>query len=167
MLKNSVLKDQMIKCPLSAQGQMRPNNKARKKTLLMTLALTSLVDAFSILVIYLLVHTTASTQTLNVDKQIRLPMASETEALETNVTIVKIVDGKYFLDDKPIRLNQLANRLSNLESIKTANSSGERPKIIIQADKEVSFASLNPILLASSEVGFVQIKFAVLSEESI
>ena len=57
-----------------------------KKILASTLILTSLVDAFSILVIYLLLNTTANPETLDIDGM-KLPMASQSIALKSATTV--------------------------------------------------------------------------------
>ena len=65
------------------------------------LLLTALVDAFSILVIFLLMSFSSTGDLLTIGKDTELPQARLTETLERN-PVVKIEAGKIYLEDKPV-----------------------------------------------------------------
>ena len=157
-----------------------------QKTLVAALMLTSLVDAFSILVIYLLMSFSTTGQILYVDKDIELPLASQTSFLEHS-TVVKVHNGgDYFIENEKVSSSELvekliaardarankANGITNKAHKNGSHSSqkpsnGETPHairaIIIQADKKVKYRFLNNVILAASHAGFEEIRFAVLS----
>src|SRR5258708_39586811 len=100
MLSRSVLKDQIMKSSLKAQSTLRPKGGKKRKTLVFSLTLTSLIDAFSILVIYLLINFGAS-QTVQPGKDMQLPMATQTDSMDVG-TVVSINKGRYFVDDREV-----------------------------------------------------------------
>jgi len=129
-----------------------------KKKMVMTLILTSLVDAFSIMLLYLLVQNTGNGSTVELMKSEKLPVAVKTEALHEG-TLVRIEGRQYFLGTQPIDGAALAQKLQEKKT--DANDS-----LIIQADKNVDFAMLTPVIRAGSISGFHKFKFAVLQGES-
>src|SRR5262245_19552538 len=135
MLTRSLLKDQMLKSPLEAQSVVRPKNRKGKKTLLFSLTLTSLIDAFSILVIYLLLNFGASQSTVDISQGVDLPAASEMTTLDGGA-LIRIKDGKYFLEDKPVTLPEITAKLLDLrrriEGKKEFNKG-----LVIEADKRM------------------------------
>jgi biopolymer transport protein ExbD len=132
-----------------------------KKNLVAVLTLTSLVDAFSIMLLYLLVQNTGNTSTLELAKSEKLPTAMKADALH-NGTLVRIEGNRYFLGDQPIEQVQLAQRLQE----KKAQVTGEEAEaLIIQADREADFSLVAPIVRAGSISGFHKFRFAVIQEE--
>ena len=75
----SYLQNDSLFSPLSQESVIRPKKGKDNKTLVAALILTSLVDAFSILVIYLLMNTTAATETLDLEKEINSNLSPNTE----------------------------------------------------------------------------------------
>src|ERR1700722_13477423 len=99
MLNNSFLKNQIQMSPLSSASTLKPKGGKGKRPLLFTLTLTSLIDAFSILVIFLLSNYTTSSQPMNLDPKMQLPMSQA--ASELNVgTVLRVSDGRYFIEEK-------------------------------------------------------------------
>ena len=140
---------------------LRPTKKGMKRKTVVALVLTSLVDAFSIMLLYLLCQNTGNGSTLELNNTEKLPTAVKTEALH-NGTIIAVRDGKYFLGEEPVEQVQLAARLQQVK----AQASGEQSEaIIIQADRNVDFARLTPVIRAGSITGFNKFKFAVIQEE--
>jgi biopolymer transport protein ExbD len=168
MMNSSVLKDQQFKLPLAELGSMRPKAKKGVRQVVSEVSLTSLVDVFTILVVYLLVSTTPGSETLDLDKNINLPAAKHGEFYKS-APVVKILNGEYFLDEQPINIAELPSRLAALNRENPPKASevpGEdaRPELIVQADKTTDFSQINPVITSSSHVGFFKIKFAVLNE---
>lgn len=146
---------------LDSQAVVRPRNKKKTKGLAMTLTLTSLVDAFSILVIYLLVSTTSGTNELET-KNVKLPTAGYAISLQ-KAPILKLNKKGAFLDDKRISYSKLEKKLVELKG----NTEFEKKNIfplIIQADKSLSFKDINKAVMSATLAGFNKFKFAVVQE---
>lgn len=162
LIGESVIKETAKESPLRAASTLKPEGGGCGKGLIATVMLTSLVDAFSILVIYLLVSSSNSGEMLYISKDMILPDAQQTTILERN-TIVKVEDDKYFIEEKEVQRKALVSALLDIR--KSLEKSGDKTKesITIQADKRAKYTALNAVILASSHAGFSDIKFAVLS----
>ena len=159
-MNTSLLNQNNMQSPLSQQTLIDRSKEGRKgRVLTATLVLTSLVDAFSILVIYLLINTSSATETLDVSKTLNLPVANNTQVLDSAV-VVRVVDNKYIINEQDYKQEQLAEALleQNSDPLK-------KGKLIIQANQDVEFDVLNPIFVAGAHAGFNNIKFAVWPEE--
>lgn len=132
-----------------------------KKELGLALPLTSLIDAFCIIVIYLLI----GTQTTGIESQlpgkINLPNAEHGQTLEKSVATLRIEKGNYFLDEKPVTRESLSAQLSELKK-KTTQKTSEAMELMVQADTQMEFAELDPLLRAGSEAGIEKLRFAVI-----
>ena len=160
-MKHSVIKSTQVRSPLIGLSQVRPKNTASKKSLMANIILTSLVDAFSILVIYLIINTSTSSEIIKNNKGVQLPQAKSTLSLEEGV-IVKIIDGKYFINEEPASKNKLIAELNIIKN--QLESENKKVNLIIQADKKEDFSMINPILVSSAATGFETIKFAVIPQ---
>src|SRR4051812_6923784 len=109
MLSRSVIKDQLMKSALQGQSTLKPKGWKKRNALVFSLTLTSLIDAFSILVIYLLVNFGAG-QSVQPGKGMQLPMATQGQILEAG-TVVSVNNGHYFIDDHEVALTDLARKL--------------------------------------------------------
>ena len=139
---------------------------ARKKRRPATLMLTSLIDAFSILVVYLLMFFSSAGEMTYVSSDIDLPKASIIERLD-RYSIIQIKKEGYFIEDVELKADSLVSYLANLKKeLSKAQSTYENQKdtITIQADKTVKYDRLSPVIQACSHAGFSNIKFAVLGE---
>ena len=135
-----------------------PKRHMAKRKAVMGLVLTSLVDAFSILVLYLLTQNTGNGSTIELNKADHLPVAIKTEALHAG-TMVRIEGTHYFIGDQEVEAAQLAQRL---QAIKGSATGEQAENLIIQADKTSDFSMLTPVIRAGSISGFNKFKFAVL-----
>ena len=157
-MNHSVIKKTQMRSPLLGLTRLRPKGEGGKKTLMASVILTSLVDAFSILVIYLIVNTSTASEIIKNNKGVELPTAKSTITLEEGV-VVKILDGKYYINEEKVSERRL---LKKLNQVKTEfESENKKVNLIIQADKTDSFEMVNPILVSSAATGFEKIKFAV------
>lgn len=160
-----------LRSPLREAMSVDPGKRGGrgKKKMVMTLILTSLVDAFSIMLLYLLVQNTGNGSTLELQKAEKLPSALKTEALHEG-TLVRVEGNRYFLGDQPIEqvalASSLAQKLQERKAQLGAGKSDDVDALIIQADKASDFASLTPVIRAGSISGFHKFKFAVLQGES-
>lgn len=159
MAQVSFLKNRVLYSPLASQSMLRPTGKRGQRNVTATLMLTSLVDAFSILVIFLMMNSATEQSDFQVDKAITLPKAEQSVATY-KTAVVKFVKNQMYVNDKAIGRDQLAGVLSKVrEEMKAAGQTGD--SLVIIADKEIEFSSLNPIIVAGSRVGFNEFKFAV------
>ena len=83
---------------LGSTSMLRPKNRRGHRATVAGLMLTSLVDAFSILVIFLLMSFSSSGELLTLGKGMELPKATGAQ-LERN-PVVKLENDKIFLGDR-------------------------------------------------------------------
>lgn len=131
--------------------------------------LTSLVDCFAIILVYLLLATSFGELSVDVDKDIQLPKATEAKALMSDYMVV-VKDGAsnmptYIVDKQEVRLDNLAEVLK-AKADTMPKEEGKSKSIVIQADKNMSYAKLNPLIMVSLQAGFEEIQFAVLKDEA-
>lgn len=161
MIKDSIIKNTSMQSPLAGGSVIDPSQGQSKKRLMATVLLTSLVDAFSILVIYLLVTSSNSGELLFISKDMELPAATNQNVLQ-RTTLVKFENGKYFLEQDEVKVNDLTAIL--IEARKKLTIADGEPALTIQADRRSEFKELNAIVHAGSQAGFGEIKFAVLAK---
>lgn len=121
------------------------------------LPLTSLIDAFSIIVIYLLIGTQSGGMETDIPSQMQLPMAENGIQIQKETSIVRVSNGVYYINDEAVHVTRLGSKLAALKN----SAKSEEMEILIQADKKMTYASLDPILRAGSEAGIQKLKFAV------
>lgn len=164
MLANqSYLKQTALQSTVGSVSHLKPKGGNWKRNLAADLLLTALIDAFSILVIFLLMSFSSTGDILYINKSTELPKASRTEILERN-PVVKIEDGKMFLEDKTVDNESLVGALLALrKQFSETHPNEEYPGIVtIQADRRVQYSVLNAAVLAASHAGFSDVRFAVL-----
>ncbi|PIT98848.1 MAG: hypothetical protein COT74_14275 [Bdellovibrionales bacterium CG10_big_fil_rev_8_21_14_0_10_45_34] len=133
------------------------SDKKRKKRSVATLTLTSLVDCFSILIVYLLSATVFGENSIDVPHGLTLPSAEKTEIATAGPKVI-LFNGQLTVDDKPVSI-------AELRQVLVAKLSGnpewqKDPSVIIQADANTPFDEINPIVSASLQAGFAKVLFA-------
>lgn len=151
------MQDSKIGASLLSRSLFRPQAGTGKRSAVAQLTLTSLVDCFTILIVYLLVATHIGGQEIHMPKGLELPVAQTTQSYETGVT-VSYVRGNYVIDDKVISLRELTSKLE-------ANPEDKKEFLNIVADKKAEFEDLNSAVLAGMQAGFKQIRFVVKQED--
>ena len=144
---------------LANQSRLRPGSGRTRRSTLTALMLTSLVDAFSILVIFLIITYNTSPGAVNTG-HVTLPQVSQTEFLQQGV-VVRIENNLYVVDEHPVALAQLG------ETLKAAfmkNGSAKQDGLILVADRNLDYETLSPAILAGSNAGFTKFKFAVITK---
>lgn len=153
-----------MRSPLQEAMRLNPRAGGRgKKKLVAVLLLTSLIDAFSILVLYLLVQNSGIHSAVELKRIENLPEAVKAEALN-NGTLVRVENGRYFVGDKPVAEANLAKELQLLKAQLGDSQDGEA--LIIQAGKSSDFAAVIPVIRAGSITGFNKFRFAVVQSEA-
>jgi biopolymer transport protein ExbD len=157
----STLQTEMMKGPLYSQSSLKPRGKKSLRNLLFVLNLTALIDAFSMLVIFLLSNMGSDQSTVNMSERIKLPFTQTSDAVAVGA-VIRIEGNTYALDDKPVTLNGLIQALVQLKQKTSPNAEKATESLVIQADQGASYDQLSPVLKAGGQAGFSQFKFAVL-----
>lgn len=154
----SPMSQSMLHSALEGQGMLRPSQKRSRRGTVAGLMLTSLVDAFSILVIFLIMNNATSSEALNTGKSITLPTVAEGALIQEGVT-VRVEDGKFFVEDSVVDKGSL---IATLKKFNDGATAAKRDGLIIVADRALDYEDLSPVILAGSQAGFTKYKFAVI-----
>lgn len=159
------------------RNSRRMKRMARNKKKISALNLTSLMDVFTILVFFLLFHSSGG-EAVEAPKQIKLPdSVVETKPRETVVIMVSpevvLVQGEAVLDTAELlasgteTADEITERLKQLErniigiSTKTVAESKE---VTILADKTIPFKALKKIMSTCTGSGYGRISLAVIQK---
>jgi biopolymer transport protein ExbD len=128
--------------------------------------LTSLVDCFAIILIYLLMATSFGEIDLDMPKDMKLPKAAKTQSLNQS-TVVQVRAQSYQIAGRTVTLQNLAEEFKNLSDAAKAANDNSKTAIVIQADRNLSYGEINPVVMAGLQAGFEEVQFAVLKEEKM
>jgi biopolymer transport protein ExbD len=166
VISRSVLSESAIGTAIGSMSILNPKGAKWKRSLFADLLLTALIDAFSILVIFLLMNFSSTGEILFINKGVELPNATQADILERN-TVVRYDQGKFFIENKELAdQNDLIQELLDTRKEWATTHPNEEFKgiITIQADKKTKYESLNSIVLAMAHSGFSEIRFAVVTK---
>src|SRR3984957_11943350 len=143
------------------------------------LQLTSMVDMFTLLVIFLLANFSASGDVLFMSKDIQLPTASHGNELERAPVVAitdnfiglegqKVVDVDQIAHDEILNIQQLEDNLRDLKKREEFVHQLDKDhqfagKINIQADKKTHFKIIKRVMYSCAMAGYNQINFATLA----
>jgi biopolymer transport protein ExbD len=163
LASQSILHETAIQTAIGAQSYIAPKHAKWKRAIVADLLLTALIDAFSILVIFLLMSFSSTGDMLFIGKGQELPKAARADVLERN-PIVKLDGGKIYLEEKEVTADGLVAALLELRQQFAESHPGEEyPGIVmVQGDRRLKYEDLNQIVLAASHAGYSDIRFAVL-----
>lgn len=163
MASSSILKKQRpLTSLIESQVVMNPKSKRGKSNALaFSLNLTALIDAFAILVIFLLSNYNGDAQNLDFSAKTQLPTASYSEILNMG-TVVKIENGVFSVDEKKVTLETIVEKLIEAKKAKKDQADEIKNSLIIIADKDLDFNTLSPVIRAGGQAGFDSYKFAVM-----
>jgi biopolymer transport protein ExbD len=149
---------------------------AKKHSANTDLLLTPLIDMFVILVVFLINNFAASGDLVNISKDISLPKATTTAALErapiiaisaTSVSIegFKVADSEEIQREADLRVAPLTDKLQEMRKVDEMMHPGMpfKGQIIINADKGVDFRLVRKVMMAAAEAGYANFNYAVLS----
>ncbi len=165
-----------------AVKQMLANNKNH----VFTLQLTSMVDMFTILIVFLLKSYSTSPVNVTPHKGLNLPLSSSQSDPVEAVRLVVSSDGVYIEDEKVINfvdghfrkedldrtdisfvrplydsLNKLAEKSKWIAE--KNDSHVFEGKIVMQADSKLSFDVLKKVMYTSSMAGYADLKLATIA----
>lgn len=142
---------------------LRKNQSKLRKSIQSTITLTSLIDAFVIIVLYLVVCNSPS-ETMDLEDQITLPQAKVFNQLDGS-PVITFKNNQFMIDGQIINEAQLNSRLAQVAGNLKLKVENKEPSIILQADENVDFHKLQPFLTASAHAGIKNVKFAVYQQE--
>lgn len=154
MLQKVSVNTRRLPSPLQSGSRLKPRGGLLKRTAGASLMLTSLVDAFSILVIFLMMNSATDTSPIEAYGSIDLPQAKSALVTEERPTL-RIEKGEYFLKEQKIEVSGLLDALNSIPS---------KGELIIIADREMDYQELNPVIVLGSQAGFSDLKFAVIKK---
>jgi biopolymer transport protein ExbD len=117
--------------------------------------LTSLVDAFSIIVIFLIVVTTSSSA-FEIEENITLPQVTEAGAI-ADVAKITVTQDSYRYEHRQYGFDELRQRV-----IKDRQNFPQR-SAVVEADKSVPYGRIEPVLRLFAELEIETIHMAVES----
>lgn len=163
-MRKSFVDHSQRRSPLTEMLRLKGTKKSGMgREMAIALPLTSLIDAFSIIVIYLLIGTQGGGIESKVPTNFNLPLAQYSQTLTEETPILRIEKGRYFLNDEQISLNNLGAKLQKLQAQKKSDAVVKKA-LMVQADTEMRYADLDPLLRAGSQAGIEQLKFAVVPQ---
>lgn len=147
-----------------------------------TLRLTSMIDMFTILLVFLLKSYSADGQIMTVAQDLRLPESTSQKqpAVMSVIALTTewlLVDGRpierldVILNDDKMLIAPLAEELQRLRSLSegmgelSSQMQGFQGNIAIQGDKDITFDLLKRIMLTCGRVGYNNMNLAVLEKE--
>ena len=155
----------------------RIKRMTRSKKKLTGLNLTPLMDVFTILVFFLLFHSSGG-DILQTPKQVKLPdSVVETKPRETVVIMVSpevvlvqgeaVITTSELLEDRIVTVQEVKERLEQLErniiGISTKTVAGSK-EITLLADKTIPFKVLKKIMSTCTGSGYERISLAVIQK---
>ena len=142
------------------------------------LMLTSLLDMFTIILIFLIVSFEAEDQDFRLDPDLELPMSSARSVFVPAINVV--VNPNYLLvEQQPIvpltegRFDPELYELDTIEGLVEALEqereqldfrSGDEAIVMIQADHELDYETLYLVMRSSSLAGFARYRLAIMKQ---
>jgi biopolymer transport protein ExbD len=148
---------------------------ARKRSIVIGLSLTSMVDMFSLLVIFLLQTFSTSPEALVISRGVELPKASSGQELH-DAPVLALSNEGVFLDQKRVGgtpeilkdPEPLMKRLGDLRSawIKSHPSEPFKGEISLQAHREIPGTTVSQVMGMLPSQHYSTVQLAVLGGES-
>ncbi|MEW6441114.1 MAG: biopolymer transporter ExbD [bacterium] len=142
--------------------------------------ITSLMDAMTIILIFLLYHFSSQDQNIRLEKGVELPKSSSEKPFKwaINVTLAKnrllveddfvcpIKEGRFIgVGNDPEKIAPLYDRLVNLKDVekyRQVERDATEPVVIFHADKQHRFETINAVMKTAAMAGYPNFRFAVL-----
>jgi len=155
--------------------------KRRSRLAVTTLTLTSMMDMFTIILLFLLKSYSAEGDILTADPKLKLPVSTSKEPSKMKLIIqitneeimvdgIKVTEIAKNMDDGEFLIKPLFDTL-NKNRIKTEFISKNNPSIkfkgevLIQGNREIPFSLLEKVMYTSGQAGYSSISLAVISRE--
>lgn len=135
------------------------NTRRVKSKVVATLSLTSLIDAFSILVIYLLLVTQNGLIDLDLKTQVLMPEVESAPFIESEPLVVRLENNRFFIKDQVYNSNQLTRH------IRSQIQSKQSLLVGIQADRTQDFEGVEKLIQVIRQSGVEKIE--LLAERNL
>lgn len=158
--------------------------KRRPKVEIGTMSLTSLMDAFTIILVFLIKNVDTEGNLMTSADNLRLPLSTSVKTPQ-EVALVVVVDSKQILvDGTPVAETELVAKQDSLmigdmvtalegkreEEKKAALAKGEDPEsagnVIVQLDKNLQYDVMYKVMATCGWSGFTNIAFAVIMKNA-
>lgn len=157
-MKKSILKRQIEKSPLlQLKRVQQQGGGGKRRNFIFSLNLTTLIDAFCILVIFLLSNMNGQLQNIQIGKDMVLPVSRQNDLIDEGI-VVRLESDGFSVDEKKFSSGDLLTKAL----IEAKNKLAGKNSIIIQADRQSDFSAISTILRAAGIAGFDKYLFAVL-----
>ena len=157
------------------------SKKRSKKFVPPKLMLTSMMDMFTIILIFLIFSFSEAPQDLKLDKDLELPTSStkaeyqeavkivlSQKELRLNDEVMALVEGRGItgLRDNNLEDSSLFQRLKTFRAESETTEDGQVPPthILFLCDKSHSFKTINTVIKTAGLAGYPNFQFAVLEE---
>ncbi len=141
------------------------------------LNLVSLMDIFTTLVFFLLIHVSGEGESIQIPDIVKLPISTSTDRPEPATTIYvttdnilvgdkKIADVREVLNSGEISIGRLEKELS-YQATKFKEGAKFKGKVIIMGDKVIPFTLLKKVMYTCSKAGYPVISLAVIQREGL
>jgi len=161
-----------------ALGKMR---RERQRFVPPKLQITSMMDMFTIILIFLLFSFSDNPETISIDKNVELPKSTAKMDYSDNIRITlsrdsvkigdevvaNIEDGKIVgIDAEKPEESLLFKRLKELEAGTNDEEveTGKNRHILFFCDRRLSFKTINGIIKTAGSAGYPNFQFAVLKQ---
>ncbi|MBD3288752.1 biopolymer transporter ExbD [candidate division KSB1 bacterium] len=163
------------------KGILTNTRGKKKKNAQVSLKLTSMIDMFTILLVFLLKSFSAEGQIMMVTKDLKLPESTAQKSPQP-ASVVAITHEYILLDGKQVvpltdvinseelLINGLANELKNLRAVsesvgEISADMGFTGTITIQGDREIPYQLLKKVMFTCGRIGYNNIMLAVTKME--
>ncbi|MEC9283529.1 MAG: biopolymer transporter ExbD [Bdellovibrionota bacterium] len=146
----------------------------QKKNTNAVLPLASMIDMFSVLVIFLILNFSATGEVFFVNKDIKLPEAKNTNPLQgfpvvsvakdiVSLDAERVGENPLSIEEKDYNLPMLKASLQRIRSIEETIYPGRefQGRINLQADQDLAVVYIKRVMNTLIETGWVNINFAV------
>ena len=153
----------------------------QKRSAVVVLQLTAMVDMFTVLVVFLLQNYASTNQILPISDQIALPQATSVKELKPSLVVVLSKDYLSFDEKRLMSFRQIQTSSkwlldplvppikAAIEKMSSQSEEGggtaqtpKHYKMTLQVDKDIDFLSVKKVLYSLTEAGLKEINFAVI-----
>jgi biopolymer transport protein ExbD len=143
------------------------NRIRRRKKEIPYLNLISLMDMFTILVIFLLFQVSNEGEVLSVAKDVILPVSTASQSPRRAITVT-VTAKEILVEGTSIAQSQIVSEEEDpvIAPLRERLLGAGAKKVTILGDRKVPFALLKKVMVTCTDAGIDQISLAVLSKES-
>lgn len=157
---------------------MALGKRQKKPFIVPKLQITSMMDMFTIILIFLLFSFSNNPETLDLDQEVFLPESSSKLDYKDSIRMVLTktdlkLDGEVIstvkegvLEDSTILYEKLKNYRETADKLRDALPDEEKKEhILFMCDKTHSFKTINSIVKTAGRAGYPNFQFAVVEKE--